>query len=203
MGIVEAEAVQGLNTRSVKEKTYHLLISFRPEDEAKLAPEAFREIETRFAQTLGFSEHQRHCGVHKNEAGQGSEIALAVLRSKGESVEPEQEAAQPKIKDWSQHGREQFLTGKADHAVKERASLEREDLSAKAKKPLQAFLRMERIVEASKAQGYDLGDIARHVDGKGVVIFTLASGGSGIRGKSFSIPCMTKRRIALPLLMPR
>ncbi|MCL1886239.1 MAG: relaxase/mobilization nuclease domain-containing protein [Dehalococcoidia bacterium] len=66
MGIVEAEAVQDLNTRSAKEKTYHLLISFRPEDEAKLAPEAFRAIEERFAQALGFAEHQRHCGVHKN-----------------------------------------------------------------------------------------------------------------------------------------
>jgi len=33
-------------------------------------------------------------------------------------------------------------------------------------------------VEASKAGGYDLGDIARHIDGKGVVIFTLPSGGS-------------------------
>jgi hypothetical protein len=448
LGILEAEAVQDLNTRSAREKTYHLLISFRPEDEARLTPGAFRAIEKRFAQALGFSEHQRHCGVHKNtnnlhlhiaynmihperlsrhdpfrdyktlsetcrkleqeygltvdngmekaradrlsekaaaieaqtgqesfesyakrhkahilkalensqdwqgfheairaigmeakahgnglvikdlngdhavkasaidralsmkklegrfgqfqpyrslrpvqevsryqavplhrgpergelfakyrqgiesrkirleavreregaalaairkqwadkraeiermgiaklnrrnlfalackheaeaiakarvalqpereavrrdipfvswngflrhEAGQGNEIALAVLRSKGETVEPEQEVAQPKVKDWSQHGREQFLTGKADHTAKERALLEREDISAKAKKPLQAFLRMERIAEASRTQGYDLGDITRRIDGKGIVIFTLASGGS-------------------------
>jgi hypothetical protein len=109
---------------------------------------------------------------------QGSETALAVLRSKGESVEPEQEAAPPKVKDWSQHGREQFLTGKADHAAKERALLEREDLSAKGKKPLLAFLRMERIEAESKAQGFDLGKITRHIDGKGVIIFTLASGSS-------------------------
>jgi hypothetical protein len=33
-------------------------------------------------------------------------------------------------------------------------------------------------VAEAKAQGYDLGDIGRHIDGKGVVIFTLASGGS-------------------------
>ena len=84
----------------------------------------------------------------------------------------------PKVKDWSQHGREQFLIGKADHAAKERALLEREDLSAKAKKPLQAFLRMQRIAAAAKTQGHDLGDIARRIDGKGVVIFTLTSGGS-------------------------
>ena len=66
LAIIEAQAAQALNTRSLKEKTYHLLISFRPEDEAKLTPEAFKAIEARFAAVLGFSEHQRHCGIHKN-----------------------------------------------------------------------------------------------------------------------------------------
>ena len=58
-----------------------------------------------------------------------------------------------------------------DHATKERALLVREDLSA---------------------QGFDLGDISRRVDGKGVVTFTVASGGILDAGKSFSIPPMTK-----------
>ncbi len=66
LAIVEAQATQALNTRSQKEKTYHLLVSFRPEDEAKLTPEAFKAIEERFAAALSFSEHQRHCGIHKN-----------------------------------------------------------------------------------------------------------------------------------------
>lgn len=66
LAIIEAQAVQALNTRSQKEKTYHLLISFRPEDEARLTPEVFKAIEERFAAALGFSDHQRHCGVHKN-----------------------------------------------------------------------------------------------------------------------------------------
>ena len=63
---MEVEATQGLNTRSTKEKTYHLLVSFRPEDEARLMPEALKAIEERFAAVLGYSEHQRHCGIHKN-----------------------------------------------------------------------------------------------------------------------------------------
>ena len=112
-------------------------------------------------------------GFLRHKAGQGNETALAVLRSKGETIAPEQEAAPKKAKDWSQHGMAQF-----DHSAKERALLEREDLSAKAKKPLLAFLRMERIAAEAKAQGFDLGDIARRIDCKGVVIFTLASGGS-------------------------
>ena len=66
LAIIEAQAVQSMNTRSQKEKTYHLLVSFRPEDEARLTPEAFKAIEERFAAALGFSEHQRHCGIHKN-----------------------------------------------------------------------------------------------------------------------------------------
>ena len=66
LAIVEAQAAQALNTRSQKEKTYHLLISFRPEDEARLTPEDFKAIEKRFAAALGYSEHQRHCGIHKN-----------------------------------------------------------------------------------------------------------------------------------------
>jgi hypothetical protein len=55
-----------MNIRTSKEKTYHLMISFRPEDEAKLTPEIFQNIELEFAKTLGFEEHQRHCGVHQN-----------------------------------------------------------------------------------------------------------------------------------------
>ena len=66
LAILEAQAGQALNTRSQKEKTYHLLISFRPEDEAKLTPKAFKAIEERFAAALGYTGHQRHCGIHKN-----------------------------------------------------------------------------------------------------------------------------------------
>ncbi len=65
-GIGEVVDVQAMNTRTTKEKTYHLMVSFRPEDEARLTPELYRTIEERFAKALGFTEHQRHCGVHQN-----------------------------------------------------------------------------------------------------------------------------------------
>ena len=67
-GIAEVADVQAMNTRTSQSKTYHLVISFQPEDEAKLTPEVFKNIEERFAAALGYSEHQRHCGVHKNTA---------------------------------------------------------------------------------------------------------------------------------------
>lgn len=66
LGIQEAVDTQAMNTRTTKEKTYHLIVSFRPEDEARLTPEMFKDIEEEFAKALGFSEHQRHCGVHKD-----------------------------------------------------------------------------------------------------------------------------------------
>jgi hypothetical protein len=64
--LLEIQATQAMNTRCKGEKTYHLVVSFRPEDEAKLTPEAFQDIEKIMAEALGLGEHQRLCGVHQN-----------------------------------------------------------------------------------------------------------------------------------------
>ena len=117
----------------------------------------------------------------KLEAGNGNEVALAVLRSRNESAEPEQPQAQSiPAKSWMEHGNEYAtrLSLRADFAEKQRVVQEREDLSTKGKKQLQAFLRMEEVAAEAQAQGLDLGVIKRQIDGKGVVIFTLESGGS-------------------------
>jgi hypothetical protein len=66
LAIEEVELVQATNVRTTREKTYHLLVSFRPEDEGKLTPAVLRAIETEFARALGLAEHQRHAGVHIN-----------------------------------------------------------------------------------------------------------------------------------------
>lgn len=65
-GMIEVEATQALNMKADGPKTYHLMASFQPEDEAKLTPKVLEEIELILAQALGFDEHQRHCGVHVN-----------------------------------------------------------------------------------------------------------------------------------------
>lgn len=77
-GIAEAVDVQARNTRAAS-KTYHLVISFRPEDEAKLTPEVFKAIEERFASALGYADHQRHCGVHKNTANLHMHVAYNMI----------------------------------------------------------------------------------------------------------------------------
>ena len=78
-GLIEVEATQEMNTRTKKEKTYHLMVSFRPEDEAKLSPAIFKEIERELAKAIGFSEHQRHCGVHKNTDNLHMHIAYNMI----------------------------------------------------------------------------------------------------------------------------
>lgn len=79
LAIREVEAVQDMNTRTTKEKTYHLVVSFRPEDEARLTKEIFRDVERTFAEALGFGEHQCHCGVHKNTANIHMHIAYNMI----------------------------------------------------------------------------------------------------------------------------
>ena len=79
LAVQEVKDTQALNTRTTKEKTYHLVVSFRPEDEAKLTPEIYKEIEKEFAQALGFDEHQRHCGVHQNTANIHMHIAYNMI----------------------------------------------------------------------------------------------------------------------------
>lgn len=77
-GVAEVRDVQERNTRAAN-KTYHLVISFRPEDEARLTPEVFKAIEARFASALGYANHQRHCGVHKNTANLHMHVAYNMI----------------------------------------------------------------------------------------------------------------------------
>ena len=53
---------QSLNTRSQSDKTYHLIVSFRPGELPSAA--TVRAIETRVCQRLGFGEHQRVSVLH-------------------------------------------------------------------------------------------------------------------------------------------
>jgi hypothetical protein len=78
-GIAEVLDTQDMNTRTTQAKTYHLIVSFRPEDEARFTPELFQAIEKRFAEALGYAEHQRHCGVHKNTANLHLHVAYSMI----------------------------------------------------------------------------------------------------------------------------
>lgn len=79
LAIAEIEATQAMNTRAKTDKTYHLMISFHPEDEPKLKPEVFQQIESAMADALGVSKHQRVCGVHKNTNNLHMHIAYNLI----------------------------------------------------------------------------------------------------------------------------
>ncbi len=78
-GIAEVQDVQALNTRVASNKSYHLVVSFRPEDETKLTPDILRDIERRFSQALGLSEHQRHCAIHTDTQNIHMQIAYNLI----------------------------------------------------------------------------------------------------------------------------
>jgi len=154
------------------EETARAKLPFQP------AREAIRE-EIPFSSWNGFLQHK---------ADQGNEMALAVLRSRLETAEPEREAQAAPVKDWSQHGREQFTMNRAEiraeHAARERAALENENLTGSAKKRLLAVLRMEQLAaeehlagEAAQVRGFSVS-----VDRKGTVVFALPGGGRILDG---------------------
>ena len=60
------QGTQAENTKCKTAKNYHLVITFRPEDENKLTPDIYKKIEKTFSEKLGLEEYQRICAVHQN-----------------------------------------------------------------------------------------------------------------------------------------
>lgn len=63
--LMEIEATRLLK-QGIADKTYHLVVSFHPGEEEKLSLDALQDIESNFAQALGYGEHQRVVGTHLN-----------------------------------------------------------------------------------------------------------------------------------------
>ena len=105
------------------------------------------------------------------------------MRSKLKTAKPEKEPQAAVVKDWSQHGKEQFAVNRteirAEYAAREIAALENENVSGKAKKQLLAVLRMERLAaeEGIAGEAAQIRGFSAKVDRKGIVVFTLPGGG--------------------------
>lgn len=61
----EVEAIRAQKP-DIAEKTYHVIVSFRPGDREKLSAQDLKDIEREFAEALGFGDHQRVAGTHIN-----------------------------------------------------------------------------------------------------------------------------------------
>ncbi|WP_114095813.1 TraI/MobA(P) family conjugative relaxase [Thalassospira xiamenensis] len=65
LAILEIEAVRRQKP-DIADKTYHLVVSFRPGDQDKLSKDDLMVIEAEYAKALGYEDHQRVAGTHIN-----------------------------------------------------------------------------------------------------------------------------------------
>jgi Relaxase/Mobilisation nuclease domain/Large polyvalent protein-associated domain 7 len=78
--ILEVLNTQSINKRAAGDKTYHLLISFAPDE--KVTDKQLRDIEKRFADVLGFSDHQRISVVHHDSDSLHIHLAINKVHPK-------------------------------------------------------------------------------------------------------------------------
>ncbi|MDG4720719.1 TraI/MobA(P) family conjugative relaxase [Thalassospira aquimaris] len=65
LALLEIEAVRRQKP-DIADKTYHLVVSFRPSDQDKLTTDDLMAIEAEYAKALGYGDHQRVAGTHIN-----------------------------------------------------------------------------------------------------------------------------------------
>lgn len=77
LAIAEAEAVQGMNTRSETDHNYHVIVSFRAGEHP--SPEVLADIEQNLAERLGLGEHHRVSAIHKDTDNEHLHIAFNLV----------------------------------------------------------------------------------------------------------------------------
>ncbi len=65
LALLEIEAVRRQKP-DIADKTYHLVVSFRPGEQDKLSIDDLMAIEAEYAKALGYGDHQRVAGTHIN-----------------------------------------------------------------------------------------------------------------------------------------
>lgn len=75
LALMEIEATR-LAKQGIADKTYHLVISFRPDEQDRLSAADLQDIERHFADALGYGEHQRIAGTHINTDNFHMHIAI-------------------------------------------------------------------------------------------------------------------------------
>ncbi len=80
LAVAEIKATQALNKRAKSNKTYHLIVSFRENENP--SPEMIKEVEEAFCDALGFSDHQRITALHVNTENPHIHIAINKIHPK-------------------------------------------------------------------------------------------------------------------------
>lgn len=77
---LEIQSTQDQNHRAKGDKTYHMIISFSPED--KLTTELHQKVVADVAEHLGFGEHQRVCAIHKDTSNEHCHVIINKINPK-------------------------------------------------------------------------------------------------------------------------
>lgn len=80
LAVKEIAATQSLNSRTTKDKTYHLVISFRAGEQ--VTQEVMKEAEKLVSQRLGYADHQRMVVVHSDTDNLHMHVAINKIHPK-------------------------------------------------------------------------------------------------------------------------
>ena len=81
LAILDINTTQEKNTRAKSFKSYHIVVSFREDDEQP-SLEALKDMELELAKALGFEEHQRVVGTHSNTGNFHMHVAYSKIHPK-------------------------------------------------------------------------------------------------------------------------
>lgn len=73
---LEIKSTQDQNMRVKGDKTYHMIISFSPEDHDKLTTEFHKKVVEDICNELGFGDHQRVCAIHKDTENEHCHVII-------------------------------------------------------------------------------------------------------------------------------
>lgn len=116
---LEVMATQARNTRAEGDKTYHLIISFRAEEEPATA--TLIEIEQRICVGLGFGEHQRISAVHHDTDNLHIHVAINKVHPTRLTMH-EPFRAYPKLADLCSSLEAEFGLERDNHQAKKRGA---------------------------------------------------------------------------------
>jgi hypothetical protein len=73
---LEIKSTQDQNMRVKGDKTYHMIISYSPEDNDKLTTQFHKKIVADICNELGFGDHQRVCAIHKDTENEHCHVII-------------------------------------------------------------------------------------------------------------------------------
>ena len=190
------------NTRATSDKTYHLLVSFRPGEDP--TPDTIRKVESAMSRKLGFQEHQRIAVVHRDTDSVHLHIAI-------NKIHPKKLTIHNPYRDWKDLGQEcerleKVLYLAADnHAPSQKTETERKARDIEAltgEQSLLTWIRKECLPALKAADSWDAFHRVLAESGLSIklqnngVTFVAASGervkGSGV-DRAFSKSALEKR----------